>query len=341
MSDNIYKLNSNLPDAEKIQQLNDMVVALYGMIQQGNFDINELNQIFTDAALDRKFKRNILLGNTLLTYGDWTHLKAETGYSIWKLTPTDYLYDSDNALYFDDEVIENVGEADAESATAFDYVYTFDAEGSGGGEYIDNTTEASSEEGTAFEMMDTTDDYVYLGEAATFGAAKFEWNTRGSYYALVVEYYNGASGTGWEELTSELNDLVDNTSNFESDGLISWTIPGDWSTVAINSQTKYWIRISTTQTPITVAQCYYLIPGDSVIAKLALSSAQIQEEAWTWCSYNSSIYVTIRNIGNPAYEGNYFITSTSSTVKKQNFFIYNHIFKGNYVDSTYVAPSGV
>lgn len=333
----IYKTNRNLPDADRIDQINDMVIELYGSVSQGKFDINEITQIYTDLTLDREFKRNISLGNSLTTYGNWTHLKAEDGYSIWKLTPNDYAYDALNNVYLDDKVLENRGEADSEIATAFDFVYSYDAEaGSGVDPYIDNTAEASTEEGTEFDVMDTTDDYLYLGESNTFSAAKFEWHTRGSYYNLVVEYWNGA----WTTLTGDLNDLVDDTSNFESDGRISWTIPGDWATTSVNSQTKYWIRISTVQTPVNTAKCYYLIPGDSVVAKLSLSSTQIQEEDWAWCTYGSTVYVTIRNQGNAAYEGDYYITSSSTVSNKQNYFIYNHIYKSDYRDSTYVPGGG-
>jgi hypothetical protein len=328
MSENIYKLNSNLPDNEKIQQLNDMIIQLYGMVKQGKFDINELNQIFDDfSGMTRKYKRNILLGNTLDTYGDWTHLKAETGYSIWKIAPEDYVYDSTNAFYFDDELLENRGEADSESATAFDCVFVYD-----GTSFEDYTSEASVEEGDEFSISEDEDYFLYLGLDTTFSSAKFEWYTRGSGYDLTVEYYDGAD---WVELTSDINNLSDDTNNFESDGRISWDIPGDWDTVEINSETKYWVRISTVETPTTLAECYYLIPGNSVIALLAMSSTQLYAEEWAWCSFGSSIYTTIRNIGNPSYEGDYYITSSTTATKKQNFFIYNHEFKGDYVDSNY------
>ena len=160
---------------------------------------------------------------------------------------------------------------------------------------------------------------------------KFEWQTRGSNYTLKLEYYNGA----WTELTANTNDLDDDTSNFQSDGKISWTIPDDWSTVAVNSITKYWIRISTTTDPVTTAEAYYIIPGDSVIGLLALSSTEISNEEWKWCSYTTAIYVTIRNTGNTAYEGNYYIASASSTTNKQNFFCWNHQYLLDHQDSTY------
>jgi hypothetical protein len=179
--------------------------------------------------------------------------------------------------------------------------------------------------------MNSTTDYLYLGLDETFAGVKFEFQTRGSNYGLKVEYYNGA----WVELTSNLNSLVEDTSGFESDGNISWDIPTDWVVYSVNSANRYWIRISTTSVPVTVAKAYYIVPSNSVISLLALSSSQILNEEWKWCSYGSSIYVTIRNAGVTAYEGLSYITSSSSAANKQNFFIYNHEFLSNYQDSTY------
>ena len=323
----IYKTNKNLPETDRIDLINDMAMELNGMVGQGKFDINELNQIYSDFAIDRQFRRNVTLGHTLLTYNNWAHIKEEDGYSIWRIEVSDYAYNSVNCLYFDDNVMDNRGEADSELPTAFDLVYVFDAEGSGAGEYLDYTASAAIEEGNEFELMDTAADYLYLGLSTTFSAAKFEWYRRGAYYDLVLEYY-GASG--WTELTVNLNNLDDDTSNFESAGKISWDIPDDWLQNAVNSQTYYWVRISTTQVPVTVASCYYLIAGDSVVAKLALSSSQVLDETWAWCNYGTYIYVTIRNVGQGAYEGDYYITSASTATNRQNFFIYNHEYKADY-----------
>ena len=130
--------------------------------------------------------------------------------------------------------------------------------------------------------------------------------------------------------------LVDGTQNFQSNGLVSWTIPGDWATVAINSETKYWIRFSTTTEPVGAGQAYQILPGDSVVGLLALSSVEIQEEEWKWCSFQTAIYVTIRSVGNTNYEGNFYITSSSSSTNLQNFFIHNHTFSSDYQNSSYV-----
>ena len=334
MSDNIYKLNTGLPTSTKIELLNNMILILNGLVTNGNFDINELDQIFADSKIfSRKYLRNIILGNTLLDYTDWSHFYSQSGYSIWKLTPDNYIYSILNKLYFDSIVLDNRGEALSETLTGFDSVLTYD-----GSLYTDNTTEAGTENGTEFSLMQDTGDYIFVGLSTKYSGIDFKWETRGSGYVLKIEYYNGA----WTELTSDLNNLDDNTQNFISEGIISFDQPADWTTTTVNGVAdKYWIRISTTSTPTTVAKSYLTVPANNVISILALSSEEFQKEQWAWCSYNDSIYVTIRNTGVSAYEGDAFITSTSSDTNIKNFFIYNHIFTSDYENSTFVDGSVV
>jgi hypothetical protein len=328
----INKIPEDLPLSTKIAQLNSMILELNGFIQQGKFDVNELDHLYSVLPTDRKFLRNQDIGNSPSTYGGWSHIKQETGFSIWKYTPTNYTYNEVNKLYFDGKQIENRGQATSETVSTFDSVFLYN--GDSGSGFSDYSFEATTETGTEFSLMDTDGDYLYVGDDAPFNGIKIEFHTRGSNYTLKVEYYDGAS---WTQMTANSNDLEENTNDFESDGTISWTIPGDWGTTTINSNTKYWVRISSTTDPITVAKAYYLIPTTSVVGLLALSSDQILNEEWAWCSYNSSIYVTIRNAGRGAYEGNFFITSTSTSTQKQNFFVYNHSFTADYEDSSYRA----
>lgn len=334
----IYRVNSNNPTSTKIKQLNDMIFELNGKMDQGRFNKNELDQLFDIIVGDRKYKRNVGLGNTTTTHTGWSHVIAESGYSIWKYTPSAYAHNSLNKVYCNDKVYENRGEASSESATAFDLVYLYDAEAaSGESAYTNNTAEAASETGTEFECMDSTSDYLYLGEASAFGGTKFEFHTRGSNYTLKVEYWNGS----WTEMTSGANDLEDATNDFQGDGHISWSIPSDWTENTVNSESKYWIRISTTTTPVTTAQAYYIIPKESVVALLALGSSEAQNEEWAWCSYNGTIYVTIKNAGNSSYEGDYYITSASSSTNLENYFVHNNPFTTDYEDSGYNAVKEV
>lgn len=330
----VYRVNDTNSASEKIRLLNEMILEVNGGVSNAKFDVNELTQLFTDLGYDRKFLRNQSLGNSISTYTGWTHLKAESGYSIWSYTPTNYVYNSLNQLYLDSKVLDNRGQATSESATVFNKVFFYN--GDSGTGYTDVTAEAGTEEGTEFELMDSTTDYLYIGDTSTFGGIKFEFQTKGSNYTNTVQYW---SGSAWTTLTALTNNYDDDTSNFESDGDITWDIPGDWDTTTVNSSSQYWIRIVTSTDPVTEAKAYYIIPNASVIGLLAMSSSEIQNENWAWCSYSSSIYVAIRNSGNSTYEGEYFITSSSSTANLQNFFIYNHAFTADYEDSTYVATS--
>ena len=340
MSDEIKKISNSLSVTNKIAILNDYILQLQGMIEEAKFNENEINQIIANLNIigwenSQKYLRNISLGHTLTDYGNWSHYKAFSGYSIWKLAPSTYTYDDLNQLYLDDKIVVNMKQATAETSS-FDKVFLGDSES--GGTFVDNTTEASTQEGTSFDLMAYTTDYLYLGLSATFLGAKFEFATRGMGYDLVIEYYSSESGS-WKELTSDLNNLEDNTNNFASDGLIKWDLPTDWATNEINGQTKYWIRISTIEVPTTVAEAYYIVPGNSVESLLALSSSEVLDETWKWCYYNNYVYVTIRNTGQPSHEGDAYITSSSSTINKQNFFIYNHEFKSDYQSSNYVEKN--
>lgn len=325
----IERIDQDLPLTTKIKLLNDMIIELNGLIAQGKFDINELDYLYSILPTPRKFKRNIAIGNTSSTYLNWSHLQAETGYSIWKFTPTNYTYNALNKLYMNDKVLENRGEASSETATTFDSVFLYN--GDSGSGYVDNSSEAGSATGTAFAVNNTTRDYLYLGSSTKFSGAKFEWQTRGSNYTLVVEYW---SGSAWLPLSVNTDNLEDGTNNFQSDGHISWTTPSNWSTLTVNSSLAYWIRISSTTDPITVAQAYYIIPKTSVIGLLALSNDEIINEEWAWCSYSGNIYVTIRNRGSTSSEGSTYITSSSSSANKLNFFVYNNPFTADYENST-------
>jgi hypothetical protein len=324
----IERINDNLPTSSKISTLSEQLLEIFGLVKQAAFDKNEVEQLTTDFGLSRKYLRDQSLGHTLATYVGWTHIQAESGYSIWKYSPTNYKYNSLNELYLDDVVFENRGLADSEIATTFDNVYLDE-----GSVFTNNTTEAGTEDGTSFSLMNDTSDYLYVGLSTTFAGISFEFDSRGSNYTLECEYWNGSS---WTSLDVSGATYEDDTSNFESDGRIYWTIPSNWATTSVNGLTKYWVRIFTSTVPTTVAEAFLIIPANSVVSLLKLSSTEIFNEDWAWCSYGTAIYVTIRNIGQSSYEGNYYITSASSSINKQNYFIHNHEFTSDYEDSTYV-----
>ena len=331
----VYRVNDSLSTTKKVESLNSMILEINGKTSKGSFDKNEVTQIISDIAIDRKFYRDQSLGHTLSTYTNWSCIHNEGGYSIWKISPTNYVYNSLNELYVDSKLLENRGNANSETSSSFDKVFLYNGDSASG--WTDNTTEAGTENGTSFEIIDSSNDFLYIGLSTTFGGVSFEFEDRGSNYTLVYEYWNG---TTWTDLDISGETFVDDTSNFESDGRIYWTIPSNWATTTVNSvTTKYWVRFSTTTEPTTTAKAFMIIPANSVIDILKLSSSEILNEDWAWCSYSTSIYATIRNTGQAAYEGNYYITSSSSSINKQNYFIHNHEFTSNYQDSTYATTS--
>jgi hypothetical protein len=317
----IYKINQNLPLNQKIQLLNNMIVELNGKMEQAKFDKNELDSLYDQSGFSgiRMFNRDVYLGNTLGTYTNWAHVKAESGYSIWKYPVTDYTYDTKNALYMDDSVLNLRGQAGAETATIFDTVFVYT------GSYTDVTTEAGSDNGTAFTILEDTTDFVYLGANTTFNGVAFEFETRASGVTLKAEYWNGSA---WTTFTP-----TDNTNSMQSDGYLNWGILTGWTPNTVNSVSRYWVRLSTTVVPVTPPTVFLAIPYNSVPALLSMSSAQIFAEEWAWCYYNGYVYVTLRNTGNTSYEGDYFINSSSSNTNKQNYFIYNHEFKTDHRNS--------
>ncbi len=259
-------------------------------------------------------------------------LKQKLVTSIWKIAVSNYTHNTLNRMYLDNAIITNRGTATAETATSFDNVKLYDDSGSS---YSDHETEAATEEGTEFDLLEddgSSPDYLYIGDASTFLGTKFEFQTRGSGHTLYIEYWNGSA---WTQLTANDHNLSDGTNNFESDGRISWDDPGDWATTTVDSVSKYWIRISTTSTVTTVAKAYYIIPSASVIGLLAMTSDDIIAGNWAWCYYSGSVYVTIRNSGATAGEGNFYITSSSSSTNLQNYFIYNHEYLLDHEDSSY------
>jgi hypothetical protein len=336
MSDT-YRVNTSLTTSAKIAALNEMIMLLEGKIDQAKFNIQEINELYSGAGFDRKYLRDVSIGHTVATYGNWTHLKSEDGYSIWKIAPSDYAYASENNLYFDNKVLKNKGNATTEDAASFNLVYLYD-----GNAYINNSTEAASEAGTSFNLMNATTNYLYVGLNSIFKGIKIEFDTRGSNYAIETQIYH--SGAGWVNLTPETDDYEDNTSNFESDGRINWSLASatgaGWIQNTVNAQIRYWARLKTTTIPVTTAKADYVIPADSVIGLLALSSEQATNEDWAWCTYSTNIYVTIRNTGATAYEGDYYIASSSSITNLENFFVYNHEYTLDHLDSNFNYLSG-
>lgn len=324
----INRISESLPTTTKVTKLNDQTLELSGRAEKAQFDKVELDQFFDDSGTIRKFKRNVVLGGTTTTFNEWFHVKAEAGYSIWRLAPAGYTHNANNQIFFDDREVTAKGLASTEQASSFDSVFVDT------GTFANNTTEAASEGGTAFSLMSAPSHFLYIGATATFTGVQFRFGTKGGNYTLRADYYDG---TNWVQLTAVKDALVDNTSKFLSDGTIEFTAPTDWAQTSVNSVTRFWIRLSTTTTPNVTAKANQIVPGNSVISLLALSSNEVINETWRWCSFNNSVYVTIRNDGSSTTEGDFYIKSSSSSANKESFFASNHEFTSDYQDVAYAA----
>jgi len=81
-------------------------------------------------------------------------------------------------------------------------------------------------------------DAFYVGHDERFYNITIDVGTaKTGTYTIVWEYWDGAA-------YSALTDLTDGTNGFTTTGpnTVTYSIPDDWATVAVNSVTRYWIR---------------------------------------------------------------------------------------------------
>lgn len=89
-------------------------------------------------------------------------------------------------------------------------------------------------------------DIFYIGDDEVFDRVSMHVTTAGvkgaATITLVWEYYNGAA---WATLTADVGEAtLDHTVDFTTLGLkvVTFTLPTDWATVAVDGATKYFIR---------------------------------------------------------------------------------------------------
>jgi hypothetical protein len=106
------------------------------------------------------------------------------------------------------------------------------------------TTESNNETTGDVQIMTTGTPAVnhafYVGSSTPFNCAGFLISTAGAgTWTFAWEYYD-STGT-WTALPG----LTDGTTNFTGTAIqrtVQFTVPGDWATTALQSQTLYWIR---------------------------------------------------------------------------------------------------
>lgn len=117
---------------------------------------------------------------------------------------------------------------------------------------VDTEIEAQSIGGTAFDIMQAAGDYLYLGSDEKFDAAYFDVGTVGGYTSIKWEYYN--NNGSWLQIVPR-SAAYERDSNstpeyyrFQKDGMEEFplNLMSNWSTITINTETKYWVRASST-----------------------------------------------------------------------------------------------
>lgn len=118
----------------------------------------------------------------------------------------------------------------------------------GGPTFVDQTSsfnDSTAANFTPFPTAEATGDYVAIGSDTTFSRVIFNaaGGTAGVGGVVTWEYWNGSAWTA-------LSGVVDGTTGFTAgvtDGqTLSFTVPSDWATLALNSVTAYYIRARVT-----------------------------------------------------------------------------------------------
>lgn len=146
-----------------------------GKVEASLFDELEIEDIYSNIG-NRKYERNLLLGNTISTYTDWTHVQAENSYGIWKYPVSTFVDNTNNQLFKNYIELSYQGEADSElSATSFTSVFISDSKKSGE-TFTDVTSEAGSLSGTPFNLVSTVDNIETISGINYTSAVSLAYN---------------------------------------------------------------------------------------------------------------------------------------------------------------------
>jgi len=127
----------------------------------------------------------------------------------------------------------------------FTKVFTYN-----GSSYTDVTLEAQTPAGTPFNILTGANHLLYLGHDSKFDMAIFDIHAAGDVGTLLWQYYNGSTWTAFVPASGRYAlDPDDNEGvayAFDKDGteIFPLNLLDGWATNAVNSSTKYWIRVS-------------------------------------------------------------------------------------------------
>ena len=118
-----------------------------------------------------------------------------------------------------------------------------------GAAYTDNSAEAQSAAGTPFNIITYSGtNYFYFGRPEPFTAMQYTAATTGNYGVRLWQYWNGTAWQSGTALASGATGVTDATTGFNSNGIISWAMPGDWQPTGVGvSSGKTVTSISGTQ----------------------------------------------------------------------------------------------
>ena len=130
------------------------------------------------------------------------------------------------------------------------------------GAYTNKTLAHSNPSGVALGAFDTTN-HLYISTQpvpagnTVFDRVEMTFTTPNTNAVnLVCEYHDGAN---WTNLT-----VLDGTSGWTKDGIISFTRPPDWAAVSVNSASRYWMRFTVdaqcTDTTVATIKVWYWPP---------------------------------------------------------------------------------
>ena len=133
----------------------------------------------------------------------------------------------------------------------FTKIFNWDGVGTASSDYTDVTLEAQSPAGTSFTIFNTAAHYLYLGHDDRFDMVVFDVDIPAAIGALTWEFYNGSAWTEFVPATGRMVHDPDADGyllpyDFMKDGveIFPENLLSTWATVAINSITKYWVRVT-------------------------------------------------------------------------------------------------
>ena len=149
-----------------------------------------------------------------------------------------------------------------------------------------------------------TADYLYVGDSATFdqirlslGIAAGNQNTA----RMTAEYYNGST---WVELAGLIDGTASGGKTWNTSGTIKFVLPSDWATVVIDSDTKYWVRISTSavwsngMVVVPIAEIDIRLTAN-LWANLAMNAPPHSIDQWLRLTNSSNYLAVTRTGGSP------------------------------------------